>query len=66
MVNKLIESMIDGDEKVKETCKDVLVEVIAKFQTFSSGDELKDEIIGSEKLLKVFEIKVSYMSDKLG
>lgn len=39
-------------------CKNVLVEVISKFQTFSSGDELLGEILKSEVLVKAFGIKV--------
>ena len=49
---------VEEGEAVKAACADVLAEVVNKFQTFSSGDALIEELLTSEKLLLIYNIEV--------
>ena len=49
-----MEQLVAGSDDVKATCSGVLVEVVNKFQTFSSGDALLEGILKHEPLLEIY------------
>lgn len=40
IVKEVVHRLAGTDEQVKEICSDILIEVVNKFQAFSSGDAL--------------------------
>jgi hypothetical protein len=51
--------MTTGDEQTRLICSDILVNTISKFQTFSSGDIILEEIWNSSELISIYNIEVN-------
>lgn len=58
ILQTVVRGFVDKGEAVKAVCADVLAEVVNKFQTFSSGDALIEELLSSEQLLLIYNIEV--------
>lgn len=44
---------------MKEICADILIEVVNKFQAFSSGDTLIDKLLNDQELHEIYWIEHS-------
>lgn len=49
----------EGSEEERATCSNVLVELVNRFQTFSSGDALVEEMLGHQPLLQIYAVSHS-------
>jgi hypothetical protein len=56
-MHRVASMLIDSpSEEIRKVCGDVLGEIVNKFQAFSSGDALIEDLLGSPTLLKIYEI----------
>ena len=47
---------VEGNDEVKCICSHILVEVVNKFQTFSSGDTLLEEMLNHQPLHQIYAV----------
>jgi hypothetical protein len=47
--------LIGGSEEVENVTADILVDVVNKFQSFSSGDIILETILNSQKLHFIYQ-----------
>lgn len=54
ILNKVMSLLVNQNEEIKAVCADILNDVVNRFQAFSSGDVLVEELLASESFLKLY------------